>query len=60
MAACDDEIGGKGAPRWSHAYSCDRKRSVELLLLFFFLKYTFKLHTIKDKVFLHKKSLMME
>ena len=59
MAACEDEIGGKGAPRWTHAYTCDHKRSVELFN-YFLKKYTFKLHTIKDTVFLHNNSLMME
>ena len=30
MAASDDEIGGKGAPRRTRAYACGRKQRVEL------------------------------
>ena len=30
MAACEDEIGIKGAPRWTRGYARGRKQSVEL------------------------------
>ena len=38
MGVCEDEIGGKGAPRRTRAYACDSKRSVELFKIYIFLK----------------------